>query len=139
MAQYSTPLRAPATIGPTQCTQCKVHLPSAAINPKHLAGFKLAPVYPGFTVPVAKLQSPRANPISNGPSAGPKMAFCRGSRPIPYARKISAKQVIVSRTNASPAVTADGSIQQPGMTPSGPPGRPRAARMRKPATVAPVV
>ena len=55
---------------------------------------------------------------------------------MPKAINTSVKQVMVSKTNASPAVT-DAPIKHPGMTASVPPGLPMAARMRKAPIVAP--
>jgi hypothetical protein len=64
------------------------HCPEAIASPKHLAGFIVAPPYPGAVPVVTYTITVVETPTSNGPIRGPNACACRGSRPTAKARKL---------------------------------------------------
>jgi hypothetical protein len=65
--------------------------PLATAMPNARAGFMDAPAYPWAIPEVETETMPTAIPTNSGPTCGPKTACCRGSSPMPIARKLHVK------------------------------------------------
>lgn len=83
---------------------------------KGLYQYSPAPVNPGFTIAVIKMQIPSVRPITIGPRTRPKTFDCRGSRPAMNAIQRRTIHAINSRMRACRGfISASGFQVQPGI------------------------
>jgi hypothetical protein len=93
--------------GPTHQIQWWCQFEPARARPIARAGFIHAPVYPGAIPVLAHVTSPKLKPTSRGPRVRPYRTCCRGSNPVPTARKL----VAATRQNLCLGGDKRGSLQ----------------------------
>jgi hypothetical protein len=119
--------------GPAHQIQWWCQFDPATARPIARAGFKHAPVNPGASPVLAHVTSPKLKPTRRGPRVRPYRTCCRGSKPVPIAKKLCGRkrselvlrkgtngaayrrltEDIVSVKNTWPGVICDGSKKFP--------------------------